>query len=103
MTKNNNKNYNIYLRAARDVYCQGQKPGIPRNHLFDKRMYKDTVRELNKAKLENPNLNLDLDTLCRLHSYRYFKLLYYKYNYITLIPDLINTITKKYNINALIK
>lgn len=103
MTKNNNKNYNIYLRAARDVYCQGQEPGIPRNHLFDKRMYKDTVRELNKAKLENPNLNLDLDTLCRLHSYRYFKLLYNKYSYITLTPDLINTITKKYNINALTK
>ena len=101
MTKNNNKNYNIYLRAARDVYCQGQEPAIPRNHVFDKKMYKNTVRELNKAKLENPNLNLDLDTLCRLHISRYSKYLYNKYNYNTLTPDLINTITKKYNISAL--
>lgn len=101
MTKNNNKNYNIYLRSARDVFSRGREPAIPRNNLLDKKKFKDTVRELNKAKLENPNLNLDLDTLSRLHAYRYDKLLYNKYNYSTLTPDQINTIVQKYNINSL--
>jgi hypothetical protein len=37
------------MRGTRDVYSQGQEPAIPRNHVLDKKMYKDTVRELNKA------------------------------------------------------
>jgi hypothetical protein len=102
-TKNNNKNYNTYIRGVRDIYCQGQEPAIPRNNLLDKKMYKDTVRELNKARLENPYLNLDLDKLCRLHAHRYHKLLYKKYDYNYLTPEQISVIAQKYNINILHK
>lgn len=66
-------------------------------------MYKDTVRELNKARLENPYLNLDLDKLCRLHAHRYHKLLYKKYDYNYLTLEQISVIAQKYNINILHK
>ena len=64
-------------------------------------MYKDTVRELNKANIQNPNLNLDLDTLSRVHANRYNKYLYNKYDYANLSVEQMDSIAKKYNIKSL--
>lgn len=100
---NNNKNYNIYMRGVRDIFVKGQEPAIPRNNILDKKMYKDLVRELNIGRIENPNLNLDLDKLSRLHAYRYHKLLYQKYNYNSLTPDQINFIADRYNLKSMYK
>lgn len=99
--KNNNKNYNTYARAVKDEFYAGQQPGIPRNHLLDKKMYKDTVRELNKANIQNPNLNLDLDTLSRVHANRYHKLLYKKYDYANLSVEQMDIIANRHNIKSL--
>jgi hypothetical protein len=99
--KNNNKNYNAYARAVKDEFFGGHQPGIPRNHLLDKKMYKDTVRELNKANIQNPNLNLDLDTLSRVHANRYHKLLYKKYDYTNLSIEQMDIIAKRHNIKSL--
>jgi hypothetical protein len=98
---NNNKNFNTYIRAVRDEFYATHQPGIPRNHLMDKKMYKDTVRELNKANLQNPNLNLDLDTLSRVHANRYHKLLYKKYDYTNLSAEQLDIIAKRHNIKSL--
>lgn len=100
-TKNNNKNYNTYARAVKDVFYGGRRPGNLRNHLLDKKMYKDTVRELNKANIQNPNLNLDLDTLSRVHANRYNKLLYNNYDYSNLSVDQLDFIAHRYNIKSL--
>ena len=101
--RNNNKNYNTYIRCVRDIYFQGRENAIPRNNILDKKKYKDIVRELNKAKLVNSHLNLDLDKLSRLHAYRYHKLLYNKYDYKSLTPEIASIVAQRYNILILHK
>ncbi len=102
-TKNNNKNYNTYARGVKDVFYGGRRPGSLRNHLLDKKMYKDTVRELNKANIQNPNLNLDLDTLSRVHANRYNNILYNNkdYDYNNLTVDQLDFLANRYNIRSL--
>jgi hypothetical protein len=64
-------------------------------------MYKDTVREINKANIQNPNLNLDLDALSRVHANRYNIYLYKKCDYSRLSVEQIDIIAKRHNIKSL--
>ena len=96
-----NTNYNTYIECVRDIYIRGEDCAIPRGGVLDKKKYKDIVRGLNRAKLDNPHLNFDLEKLSKLHAYRYHKLLYKDYNYKYLTPEIARIVAEDYNILVL--